>query len=116
MPDILLGVRDIAFNKTQFSPHGACILLGDADNKEANKYVIFRYAGSGKCLKEGDRDHGGEVDAVLGTLGCAEEQIFEQRPELSQGVSHLYLSGEGSRQWNVKGKGIEAMLFSMCKA
>lgn len=46
MPHILLGVRDIAFNKTQFSPHGACILLGDADNKEANKYVIFRYAGS----------------------------------------------------------------------
>lgn len=24
--------------------------------------------------------------------------IFEQRPELSQGVIHLYISGEGSRQ------------------
>lgn len=30
-------------------------------------------------------------------------------------MSHLYLPGEGSRQWNIKGKGIEATLFGLFK-
>lgn len=65
---------------------------------------------------EGDRDYGGEVDVLLYKLGMlAEGLIFEQRPELSQGVNHLYLSGKESRQWNVKAKGIEAKLLSMLK-
>lgn len=54
-PNILLGVRTIAFNKTDFfSLHGACILLGDEDNKETGKYIVFRYTGSDIAWKKNE--------------------------------------------------------------
>lgn len=44
-----------------------------------------------------------------GQACLADGVAFEQRPELN------YISGEGSRQWNVKSKGIEAKLLDMFK-